>query len=843
MPMSERLKLLVIFIIGLFFLIPSQNSFAQTKKKKGHHTLRDSLRERVLQRDSVIRSFKHSDGSVNILLGKIEDYTSAYVETNSDLARGFDTLDISEQLPALEKRMALMRKAIGNSTTMGFLVSIRGMVDHLKDQLNSWEDQLTAYNNQLDKIRSDIADFKKDTVLRTAPADSSLRLKSFIQVQSLERKWKGLGDSTEKAIIKIGLLENRVSSLTILLIDVDDKIDLKIHEFTLKAMNNEYGYIWNIHKEGSPQRLDTALSRSYKLNSRLFRYFLTNKSNYTGHFITIFLLLAFLGWIMNSRRKVVKTGDVHQKIVDETSYVVKHPYLSSIIVISVLAPFFYDHATQVFLHTMLLITVAVIGFLIKDVWPKPLYKFWTHLFGSAVVFALSSLLILNTDFDRVVLLLLSCYVIFFSLKFAKLLKLSADGYPPHLRIIVWVFIGLQLVSVLLNVFGRFSLAKITGVSATLNLCLAMGFYLVVQILMESLFLQLEANKTVNSQNFISYIDFKVVQKKFKDVLIKITAVLWLLALAKNLTIDDYLYDATNDFLNHPYQFSSTAFTFRSVLVFIIVIWLSGLLARVISYFYDFAGQQTKLSPQAKKTRSSILLIRLTVFVVGFFVAITAAGIPMDRVTIIIGALGVGIGFGLQNIVNNLVSGVILAFEKPVQVGDIIEVSGKSGTIKEIGIRSSKIECGDGSELIVPNGDLISQHVVNWTLTNNNRRVELIMRVVYGSDVVKVEDLLLTIVNDHADIMKSPSPAIFLNNFSDSAVEFRVLFWAADIGNWSRLKSNVMREIYLAFNKEGIEIAQSQKEIQLLFPENGVAEAKAIAAAKNEVSNKPGDTDI
>ncbi|MDN3580106.1 mechanosensitive ion channel family protein [Mucilaginibacter flavus] len=836
--MSERLKLLIIFIVGLFLLLPPQNSFAQTKKKKGHHTLRDSLREKVLQRDSVIRSFKHSDGSVNVLLGKIEDYTSTYVETNSDLARGFDTLDISQQLPTLEKRMALMRKAIDNSTTMGFLVSIRGMVDHLKDQLNSWEDQLTAYNNQLDKIHSDIADFKKDTVLRTAPADSSLRLKSFIQVQSLERKWKSLDDSTEKAIIKIGLLENRVSSLTILLIDVDDRIDLKIHDFTLKAMDNEYGYIWNIHKEGSKQRLDTALVRSYKLNSRLFRYFLTNQSNYKGHFITIFLLLAFLGWLINSRRKVAKTGNVHQKIVDETSYVVKHPYLSAIMVISVLAPFFYDHATQVFLHIMLLITTGMIGFLIKDVWPKPLYKFWTLLLGAAVVFALSSLLILNTDFDRVVLLLLSGYVIFFSVKFAKLLKSSTDIYPPHLRIIIRVFIGLQLVSVLLNVLGRFSLAKIMGVSATLNLCLAMGFYLVVQILMESLFLQLEANKTANSQNFISYIDFKVVQKKFKGVLIKITSVLWLLALAKNLTIDDYLYDTINDFLNHPYQISSTAFTFRSVLVFIIVIWLSGLLARVISYFYDFAGQQTKLTPQAKKTRSSILLIRLTVFVVGFFVAITAAGIPMDRVTIIIGALGVGIGFGLQNIVNNLVSGVILAFEKPVQVGDIIEVSGKSGTIKEIGIRSSKIECGDGSELIVPNGDLISQHVVNWTLTDNNRRVELIIRVVYGSDVVKVEDLLSSIVNEHADIMKSPSPAIFLNNFSDAAVEFRVLFWAADINRWSRLKSDVMREIYLAFNKEGIEIAQSQKEIQLLFPENGIAEAKAIAAAKNQLPDTP-----
>ncbi len=237
----------------------------------------------------------------------------------------------------------------------------------------------------------------------------------------------------------------------------------------------------------------------------------------------------------------------------------------------------------------------------------------------------------------------------------------------------------------------------------------------------------------------------------------------------------------------------------------VIIWISGLLARVISYFFDNPEQQTWLTPQAKKTRSSILLIRLTVFVVGFFVAITAAGIPMDRVTIIIGALGVGIGFGLQNIVNNLVSGIILAVEKPVQVGDIIEVSGKSGTIKEIGIRSSKIECGDGSELIVPNGDLISQHVVNWTLNNNNRRVELLVRVAYGSDVLKVEEILRLVITNREDIMKTPEPSIFLNNFGEKAIEFRAWFWAAEITRYLSLKSSVMSDIYTEFAKEGIEI--------------------------------------
>ncbi len=232
----------------------------------------------------------------------------------------------------------------------------------------------------------------------------------------------------------------------------------------------------------------------------------------------------------------------------------------------------------------------------------------------------------------------------------------------------------------------------------------------------------------------------------------------------------------------------------------------------------------------------MLLIRLTVFVVGFFVAITAAGIPMDRVTIIIGALGVGIGFGLQNIVNNLVSGVILAFEKPVQVGDIIEVSGKTGTIKEIGIRSSKISQGDGSELIVPNGDLISQHVVNWTLSDNNRQVELVVGVAYGTDIAKVEKLLKEILSSREDIMQTPAPSVLLHNFSDSAVDFKLLFWAADIGTWARLKSGVMSEIYTKFTEQGIEIPHPKRDIQVYFPEGTTPDD--ISKLQNPTKNPP-----
>jgi potassium efflux system protein len=839
--MRNLFKLLSFGLLTLLLITAVHDSSAQTKSKKAPpRSRRDSIRRELLQRKSLMRSFHRTgDDDLDNLLGKIEDYTSQYSQNNSDLSKGFDTLEISQRLPSLEGRMAIMKKTIDKSTTLGYLVTIRNMVDRVTNQAKSWEKKLAKNSDQLDSINADVTAFHQDTVISYAPQDTFVAKKYVTQVQELQTKWHKLDSCVKKSIIRIGNLQNRLSSLSILMIDLNDKVDIKISQFTVKAMDNEYGFMWDMHPQINP--IDSAVTKTYNLNLRLVKYFFPSKSNYWSHLALVFLLVIFFAWIFNSTRKIkrIKEEDA-ANIFAQTRYVVKTPFIATLAVASTLGLYFYDHPPQVIIQLMLVITTACVGVLIKHNGPKPLFKFWIVLFVLVIIFSISSLFIEITHLNRVVLLLSSGVAIYFSFKLLQFLKAKPEEYPPFMELIVKVFIALHAISILLNIVGRFSIAQIIGCTAVFNLSLAMGMYLLVQILMESLFLQLEGNKTEN-QAIISYLDFKVLQKKFKDVVIKIAFILWLFTLCRNLVLDDYLYDQASDFLTHPYKFSSTAFTFGSVLIFMIVIWISGIVARIISYFYDFAGQQTKLTPQAKKTRSSILLIRLTVFVIGFFVAISAAGIPMDKVTIVIGALGVGIGFGLQNIVNNLVSGVILAFEKPVQVGDIIEVSGKSGTITEIGIRASKIDCGNGSELIVPNGDLISQHVVNWTLTNNNRQIELIIGVAYGSDVKKVENLLKDIVNKHKDIMKTPSPAVYLNNFGENSIDFKIQFWAEEIGKYTSLKSKVMSEIYTKFAEQGIEIPHPKRDIQVNFPE-GTKLTKDINPIVPPATENPSDPD-
>ena len=169
----------------------------------------------------------------------------------------------------------------------------------------------------------------------------------------------------------------------------------------------------------------------------------------------------------------------------------------------------------------------------------------------------------------------------------------------------------------------------------------------------------------------------------------------------------------------------------NLLAFGVTVWASFLLARFLRFLLD-----EEVYPRARLQRGMpyaiSTLTRYVVLFLGFLLAIAATGIDLDRIALLAGALGVGIGFGLQNVVNNFVSGLILLFERPVQLGDTVQLGDLWGEVRRIGIRSSLVRTFDGAEVIVPNGDLISQQVTNWTLSDRNRRVEVKVGVAYGS---------------------------------------------------------------------------------------------------------------
>lgn len=208
------------------------------------------------------------------------------------------------------------------------------------------------------------------------------------------------------------------------------------------------------------------------------------------------------------------------------------------------------------------------------------------------------------------------------------------------------------------------------------------------------------------------------------------------------------------------------------------------------------------------------LVHYTLILLGFLVAISVAGIDMSKFAILAGALGVGIGFGMQNIVNNFISGLILLFERPVKIGDTVSIDNEWGTISSIGLRSTVIETFDRSEVIVPNSELIAQKVTNWTLTSHVTRVVLPVGVAYGTPLEDVLEILTKIAQEHAEVLGNPAPSAIFTGFGDSSINFELRAWIARVDDRLQIRSELGLAIDQAFRKAGIVIPFPQRDLHL-----------------------------
>lgn len=228
----------------------------------------------------------------------------------------------------------------------------------------------------------------------------------------------------------------------------------------------------------------------------------------------------------------------------------------------------------------------------------------------------------------------------------------------------------------------------------------------------------------------------------------------------------------------------------------------------------------RIERSGRVNRSTAYLLQRALFyllvVLITLIALPIAGIPITIFTVMGGAVAIGIGFGAQNLFNNLISGIIIMIEQPIRVGDIVEVQGGQGRVEEISNRCVRVRRSDGIDVLIPNSFFLEQPVVNWTHSDADIRGEIVVGVAYGSPVEQVRDLIMQAASEHKDIRSNPSPIVLYEEFGDNSLNFRLLFWTpvSRPMDLRRIRSDLHYRIDALFREAGIVIAFPQRDLHL-----------------------------
>ena len=344
-----------------------------------------------------------------------------------------------------------------------------------------------------------------------------------------------------------------------------------------------------------------------------------------------------------------------------------------------------------------------------------------------------------------------------------------------------------------------------------SLTLALMFYIIV-VFLEGVFLFILKDRSGKRRSSVEEYGGKL-ERRISSIIRLVAIIYWLLFTLAFFYIKDEVLEGIKNFLNLKWIVGEMTISLKGILMFILVIFVTIWIIKFIKLVLE-----KEVFPRVKLSRGVpaiiSLIVRYFIATMGFFLALAIVGVDLGKLTILAGAIGVGIGFGLQDLFNNLISGFILVFERPVHVGDVVKFANMEGHVKSIGIRSSTIRIWDGTEVIVPNGKIISNELINLTLSDQLMRLDLELGVAYGTDPHGVIDILTYTATMHPDVIKTPKPfAIFLG-YGESAIKFKLFFWTSLIGERMRIRSEVTLAVSDAMKNAGIEIPYPQQDVHV-----------------------------
>ena len=294
----------------------------------------------------------------------------------------------------------------------------------------------------------------------------------------------------------------------------------------------------------------------------------------------------------------------------------------------------------------------------------------------------------------------------------------------------------------------------------------------------------------------------LLRSRARGVMVLAAILFWATYVLEALSLRAPVFQNLRDVLTASWAVGSFKVSLGDVVLFGVTVWASFFVSRIVRFVLEEeVYARVKLAPGLHYSISK--MVNYAILVGGFFVAVALLGFDLTRLTILVGAFGVGLGFGLQNIINNFVSGLILLFERPIKVGDVVQLGGNEGVVKYIGIRASIVQAPNGSEFIVPNGSLISETVTNWTYSDRLRRIDLPIVVAGPADARRVMELLKGAAVGQPQILKDPPPQVLLGGFAGDSMNLELRVWTNQTEHWSQIRSELALAVRAGLAEQNI----------------------------------------
>ena len=830
--MRARYCLLFLFLFQTYGLL-----FAQQKDSLQGNKTSDTAQPTFMQRMSRFAEKTKKESTNDRMNDKaaiVQEYLVEAIKKASQRAKlylrhGLDTLIIRQDLDNTKDWLNLAgdgsfinRDSLltnrNLATTYHLLQVLYSRMTEHKKVLDAYQQTLLSYRLEIDSLAGDSSFF-------AFPSDS-IQARAYLQkIIVLSREISPVDSSIDASILNIRALQTAVN-LQVYTIESDiDEISVLQSNISHTTFRRELPNIW---RPGNYERTFTQTVFYSKAKSLLtLRFYIEDN---WGKIALSLLLVIVVTLYLYSLKSIYSQNGLLQKESD-VQLVLRYPLLSSLLIVLNLFQFMFSDPPFLFGSLLwagsVLMLAAVFHGFISRYW----MQFWLSVFILFCLSALDNAILKASQMERWYMLGLAMAgigvsIVSFTKKHRSQLKESWILYSIALLAI------LEFASVIANCFGRYNLAKTLLVSGYCNVVIAVLFLWIVRLIDGALALAFKVYSVQDKRLF--YINFSRVGSRAHPLFYFLMIIGWLVLFGKNFYTFRLIASPIKTFLSDERTVGDYTFSIDSLLLFFLIIGISVTVSRIVSYFAtDKHLSVSEPVAKAEKSRlgSWLLLIRITIITIGVLFAFAAAGIPLDKLAIILGALGVGIGFGLQTLVNNLVSGLIIAFEKPVNVGDVVEVDNQSGTIKSIGFRSSVISTWDGADMVMPNGDLLNSHLINWTLGGGKRRMAINVGIAYDTDLEKAKAILMQLFSSDKRIAKYPEPSVLFKSFSDSAIDIQLYFWVMNMGEGSSAKSDIIVAIDSAFKQHNITIPFPQQDVH--FYTTDTANMAKVAITKKE----------